>query len=85
MTNQYVLKTKLVTAIQYHPAEQRGELAGDVIAHRLRYLEDGTAEVRTPYEFQIAKKGDWIVRDFGGDLRVVDAATFAAFYMPVGS
>lgn len=58
------------TAVRYSPAMQDGELAADVAAHRVLYLDDGTAGVHTPFGVRYAQGGEWIVRDCHGYLFV---------------
>ena len=64
--------------------EQPGELAGDVVAGRVRYPEDGTMLIETLEGVMCATPGDWIIRGVKGELYPCKPDIFAATYEPAG-
>lgn len=80
---KYRKKPVVIDAVQYRAGEQDAELAGDVIAGRLRYAEDGTVLIDTLEGTMIARPGDWIIRGVKGELYPCKPDIFAATYESV--
>jgi hypothetical protein len=72
----------VIDAVQYKAGEAPGELAGDVIAGTVRYVEDGTALIQTLEGVMIARPGDWIIRGVKGELYPCKPDVFALTYEP---
>ena len=76
-------KPVVIEAIQLRGGEAPGELAGDVIAGRVRYTEDGCVLIMTLEGSMRADPGDWIIRGVKGELYPCKPDVFAATYEPV--
>jgi hypothetical protein len=81
---RYRKKPVIIDAIQFRAGEQDSDLAGDVIAGRLRYTEEDTALIKTLEGTMEARPGDWIIRGVKGELYPCKPDIFAATYEPVG-
>jgi len=71
----------VVDAYLFRGGEQDGELAGDVLAGRLEYKEDGTALIATLEGTMSARPGDWIIRGVNGELYPCKPDIFAKTYV----
>lgn len=80
---KYRKKPVVIDAVQFRSGEQPHEFAGDVIAGRVRYPEDGTMLIDTLEGTMIANSGDWIIRGVKGELYPCKPDIFAATYEPV--
>jgi hypothetical protein len=75
-------KPVVIDAVQYVTGQQPCELAGDVVAGRIRYPEDGTMLIETLEDVMVAQPGDWIIRGVKGELYPCKPDIFAATYEP---
>jgi hypothetical protein len=75
-------KPVVIEAVQYKAGEASGELAADVIAGTVRYVEDGTVLIQTLEGVMIARPGDWIIRGVKGELYPCKPDVFDATYEP---
>jgi hypothetical protein len=73
-------KPVVIDAVLFRAGEQDCELAGDVVAGRVRYPEDGTMLIDTLEGTMIAQPGDWIIRGVKGELYPCKPDIFAATY-----
>lgn len=73
----------VIDAVLFRAGEQDSDLAGDVVAGRIRYPEDGTMLISTLEGVMTARPGDWIIRGVKGELYPCKPDIFAATYEPV--
>ena len=78
-------KPVVIEAFQFHPAEQRGEVAAEVEAGIVQYTEDGTMLIHTLEGVMTAVQGDWIIRGVNGELYPCKPDIFEKTYEPVES
>lgn len=82
-SGKYRKKPIVIEAVPFVAGHQPYELANDVIAGRVRYVEDGTALISTLEGEMIARSGDWIIRGVKGELYPCKPDIFAAIYEPI--
>jgi len=75
-------KPVVIDAWPYRAGEQDSDLAYAVIEGRLRYCEDGTAQIMTLEGQMQAVPGDYIIRGVNGELYPCKPDIFAATYEP---
>lgn len=75
-------KPVVIDAVLFRAGEQDGDLAADVLAGTVRYMEDGTMSILTLEGVVIAQPGDWIIRGVKGELYPCKPDIFAATYEP---
>lgn len=82
---KFMKKPVVIEAVQFRTGEQDSAFAGDVIAGRVRYPEDGTMLIDTLEGSMIARSGDWIIRGVNGELYPCKPDIFAKTYEPVSA
>lgn len=79
---KYRKKPVVIDAVQHKAGEQPDCFCDDVIAGRMRYVEDGSVLITTLEGTMQAVPGDWIIRGVKGELYPCKPDIFSATYEP---